>query len=59
MSQMNVFQKLGHAYIPIGYIRLTSDERAAQHAEISLAKRNDTQDMSQHDKIQARPYTLY
>jgi hypothetical protein len=24
MSQMNVFQKLGHAYIPIGYIRLTS-----------------------------------
>jgi hypothetical protein len=39
---MNVFQELGHAYIPIGYIRLTSDKRAAQHGEISLAKQSDT-----------------
>jgi hypothetical protein len=42
MSQMNVFQKLGHAYIPIDYIRFTSDKRAAQHGEIILAKWNDT-----------------
>jgi hypothetical protein len=41
MSQMNVFQKLGHAYIPIGYIRLTSYEIAAQHGEISLVEQSD------------------
>jgi hypothetical protein len=41
MSQMNVFQKLGHAYIP----SVTSDlhhEIAAQHGEISLVKQSDT-----------------
>jgi hypothetical protein len=48
MSQMNVFQSLGHPYISDDYIR---NCRAAWHSEIAWWNRMTRKRMSQHDKI--------